>query len=56
MFVLRGGSIEMLRTIRGHSSVTTTECYSHLRPDLFGAKAFGRSRWTFRRLPATWYL
>jgi hypothetical protein len=31
----------MLRTLMGHSSVTTTERYSHLRPDLFAESAFG---------------
>jgi integrase len=40
LFVLGGGSLEMLRTLMGHSSVTTTERYSHLRPDLFPASAF----------------
>jgi integrase len=40
LFVLGGGSLEMLRTLMGHSSVTTTERYSHLRPDLFAESAF----------------
>jgi integrase len=40
LFVLGGGSLEMLRTLMGHSSVTTTERYSHLRPDLFPESAF----------------
>lgn len=39
-FVLGGGSIELLSKIMGHASVTTTEHYSHLRPDLFSEKAF----------------
>ena len=39
-WVLGGGSIEVLRTIMGHSSVTTTERYSHLKPDLFRESAF----------------
>jgi len=34
-FVLGGGSIELLRQIMGHSSVTTTQRYSHLKPDLY---------------------
>jgi integrase len=40
LFVLGGGSLEMLRTLMGHSSVTTTERYSHLRPDLFAEASF----------------
>jgi integrase len=40
LFVLGGGSLEMLRTLMGHSSVTTTERYSHLRPDLFTETSF----------------
>jgi hypothetical protein len=40
LFVLGGGSLELLRTLMGHSSVTTTERYSHLRPDLFAESAF----------------
>jgi integrase len=39
-WVLGGGSIEVLRTIMGHSSVTTTERYSHLKPDLFRESAY----------------
>jgi hypothetical protein len=39
-FVLGGGSIELLSKVMGHASVTTTEHYSHLRPDLFNEKAF----------------
>jgi len=34
-WVMGGGSIEQLRLILGHSSVTTTERYAHLRTDLF---------------------
>lgn len=30
-----GGSVATLREIFGHSSVTVTERYGHLRPDLF---------------------
>jgi len=40
LFVLGGGSLEMLRTLMGHASVTTTERYSHLRPDLFAEASF----------------
>lgn len=40
LFVLGGGSLEVLRTLMGHSSVTTTERYSHLRPDLFAESTF----------------
>jgi hypothetical protein len=32
--------LELLRTLMGHSSVTTTERYSHLRPDMFAESAF----------------
>jgi hypothetical protein len=39
-WVLGGGSIEVLRTILGHSSVTTTERYSHLKPGLFREAAY----------------
>jgi integrase len=39
-FVLGGGSIELLSKILGHASITTTEHYSHLKPDLYAAKAF----------------
>jgi hypothetical protein len=35
LFVLNGGRIELLRQLMGHSSVTTTERYSHLKPDLY---------------------
>jgi integrase len=34
-FVLSGGSIEKLSKIMGHSDITTTQRYAHLRPDLF---------------------
>ena len=40
LFVLGGGSLELLRTLMGHASVTTTERYSHLRPDLFTEATF----------------
>jgi integrase len=40
LFVLGGGSLELLRTLTGHASVTTTERYSHLRPDLFPEATF----------------
>jgi integrase len=33
--VMGGGSLATLREILGHSSVTVTERYGHLRPDLF---------------------
>lgn len=33
--VMGGGSLGTLREILGHSSVTVTERYAHLRPDLF---------------------
>ena len=39
-FVLGGGSLELLQKLMGHSSVTTTERYSHLKPDLFRESAF----------------
>lgn len=38
--VLHGGSIEMLSKVMGHSSVLVTQRCAHLRPDLFGEKAF----------------
>jgi len=34
-FILNGGSLELLRQLMGHSSVTTTERYAHLKPDLY---------------------
>jgi hypothetical protein len=34
-FVLGGGSIEKLQVILGHASVTTSQRYAHLRPELF---------------------
>lgn len=40
LFVLGGGSLEVLRDLMGHSSVTTTERYSHLKPDLFAEKNY----------------
>lgn len=40
LFVMNGGSIELLRLLMGHSSVTTTERYSHARQDLFASSTF----------------
>ena len=37
-WVMDGRPIEKLRDILGHSSVTTTERYAHLRPDAFNAE------------------
>jgi integrase/recombinase XerD len=34
-WVLKGGSIEKLREILGHSTVQVTERYAHLKPELF---------------------
>lgn len=34
-YVLNGGSIEKLKEILGHYSVTVTERYAHLKPELF---------------------
>jgi len=34
-WVLSGGSLEKLAKVMGHSSITTTQRYSHLKPDLF---------------------
>jgi integrase len=39
-WVLAGGSIEKLSKILGHYSVTMTERYAHLRPELFEAEAY----------------
>lgn len=41
-WVLAGGSLEQLREILGHRSITTTERYAHLRPELFGPGTHGR--------------
>ncbi|MCG8557376.1 MAG: site-specific integrase [Proteobacteria bacterium] len=41
-WVLSGGSIEKLSAVLGHSSVTTTQRYAHLRPDLFMESDFDR--------------
>lgn len=41
-FVLSGGSIEKLSKLMGHSSVTTTERYAHLRTDLFRVEDYDR--------------
>lgn len=38
-WTMNGGSLELLAKILGHSSTSTTQHYSHLRPDFFGAKA-----------------
>jgi sulfur-carrier protein len=40
-WVLSGGSIEKLREMMGHHSVTVTERYAHVRPDLFTEKDLG---------------
>lgn len=34
-FILNCGTLELLRQLMGHSSVTTTERYAHLKPDLY---------------------
>ena len=34
-FVMNGGNLAVAQHVLGHSSVTVTERYSHLRPDLF---------------------
>jgi len=44
-----GGSIERLRIIMGHESVTTTERYSHLSPSTAARGSFQPSRWICRR-------
>lgn len=41
-WVLAGGSIEKLREAMGHSSVTVTERYAHLRGDVFTTADLGR--------------
>ena len=41
--MLTGGSIERLRDIMGHSAVSVTERYAHLKPDLFPAKELERA-------------
>jgi integrase len=49
-FVLRGGSLEQLSKILGHSSIAMTERYAHLRPDQFTAQVrglFGAGDWRF---------
>ncbi|MEI6726162.1 MAG: tyrosine-type recombinase/integrase [Actinomycetes bacterium] len=40
-FVLRGGTLEELRELLGHRSITTTQRYAHLRHDLFRADRSG---------------
>jgi len=40
-WVLSGGSIEKLKEMLGHYSVTVTEKYAHLRADLFTPKDLG---------------
>jgi site-specific recombinase XerD len=44
-FVLAGGSIEKLSKLMGHSSVTTTERYAHLRADLLAALELRAEKW-----------
>lgn len=39
-WVIGGNSIEVLSKVMGHASVTTTEQYAHLRPDLFRESAY----------------
>jgi len=36
--VLAGNSIEKLSVMLGHGSVTQTQVYAHLRPDLFSVQ------------------
>jgi integrase len=43
-FVLRGGSLEKLAAILGHSTVTVTERYAHLRPDALSDEDTGRAQ------------
>jgi integrase len=40
-WVMQGGAIEKLREVLGHSSVTVTERYSHLKAELFSDKDRG---------------
>jgi hypothetical protein len=40
LWVLGGGSIELLSKILGHSSVAVTQHYAHMRVDLFAPSAF----------------
>jgi len=47
-WVLGGESIEKLREILGHASVTTTDRYAHLRTACFGSRTYAPGRWTFR--------
>jgi site-specific recombinase XerD len=39
-WVLYGGSIATLSKFMGHSSVLVPQRYAHLRPEVFGVKAF----------------
>lgn len=41
-WVMAGGSLDHLREILGHKSVTTTERYAHLKPEMFGVEAHAR--------------
>lgn len=41
-WVMQGGTLEMLKEILGHASITTTERYAHLRPEMFNAAAYAR--------------
>jgi integrase len=40
-WVMRGGAIEKLREVLGHSSVSVTERYSHLDAELFSDRERG---------------
>jgi integrase len=40
LFVLGGGSVEVLSKIMGHADISTTQRYAHLRPDLFRESVF----------------